>query len=97
MQPTLETGSPEFDPGQWLSEDGMEARPNTGAGNLVFSSGPRRCAGQMLATVEIIACVAILAREVERFDIPPEENDHDYLANASHPTGFPITLIPRTR
>lgn len=95
LQATHKTGTTEFDPGQWLNSDMTSARPNDATGNLVWSSGPRRCAGQSLATVEIITCLIILAREVQRFEIPPEENDHDYFANQDHPTGMPITLIPR--
>ena len=87
---------PEFNPAQWLNAGETQAAPNDAGGNVVWGGGPRRCAGQHLATVEMMACLAILAREVDGFVIPPEKNDHQYVAGPAHPTGCPVTLIPRS-
>eukprot|EP00892_Ulva_mutabilis_P000148 jgi/Ulvmu1/10133/UM006_0087.1 len=95
--PTAATGTPDFDPAQWLDGSATRVRPNDAPGNLVWGSGPRRCAGQSLVTVELTTCIAVMAREVARFEIPPDEHDHDYAANQRHPTGCPVTLIPRTQ
>lgn len=96
MQPTKATGTADFNPAQWLDATGTAAVPNDGPGNLAWGGGPRRCAGQNLATVELITSLAILGREVQRFEIPPEKNDHDYFSTQTHPTGCPATIIPRS-
>eukprot|EP00892_Ulva_mutabilis_P000149 jgi/Ulvmu1/10134/UM006_0088.1 len=93
---TEATGSPEFNPAQWLNDDMTRARANDSPGNLVWGGGPRRCAGQSLVMVELTTCLAVLGREVSSFEIPPETNDHDYCGLKPHPTGCPCTMIART-
>jgi cytochrome P450 len=96
LQNTHRTGNgkQEFDPQQWLSEDLKTVKLNT-ENNFGFGAGPRACVGQNLAMVELTTAVAIIAREVQAFDMSDEEKALDYVL--AHPTGMPTRLIPRYR
>lgn len=97
VQATISTGSGtrEFDPSQWMKADGTAARMNDSRDNLAFGTGPRRCIGQSLATVEIITALVIMGREIGTLDVPPAEHDIDFGASPEHPTGLPIRFTAR--
>jgi cytochrome P450 len=84
-----------FDPNYWLHGAG-EAVTNTERGNFTFGHGPRRCIGQSLATVELVVLLAVVAREVSRIDMTPEEAARPFGNPVfGHPSGLPLTLVPR--
>lgn len=97
VQGTLSTGSGtrEFNPSQWIQADGTAARMNDSRDNLAFGTGPRRCIGQSLATVEIVTTLVIMGREIGTLDVPPAEHDIDFGASPEHPTGLPIRFTAR--
>ncbi|MDG4791460.1 cytochrome P450 [Micromonospora sp. WMMD1102] len=55
-----------FDPERWLGRE----RPHARHAYLPFGAGPRICPGSRLATVQLAAVTAVLARDY-RLDLPP--------------------------
>ena len=91
-----------FDPSHWLDsgEGGgdrgaPEARSNRDPGNLVFGAGLRRCVGQHLATTELMALLAAFGRYVGAIEMDQTDADAVFIATEPHPTGLPVTLVPR--
>lgn len=97
MQATREAGDGrrEFNPQQWLSADRTECTPIASTkGFFAFGKGGRNCMGQNLAMIEMVTFLAILGREVKRIEMSKEEMERDFLG--VHPTGMPLTLVPRS-
>lgn len=97
MQMTQEVGSGslEFNPQQWLSDDRTECVPIASEkGFFAFGKGPRNCLGQNLAVIELTTYLAVLGREVEGIEMSREEMELDFLG--VHPTGMPLKLAPRS-
>jgi cytochrome P450 len=91
------SGSRDFDPAQWLSDDRRTAAMNESPCNISFSLGPRSCTGRNLAMVEIVTMMAVLAREVAAIHMSPDEINRPFNALLPHPTGMPVRLVARKR
>ena len=98
MQATLGTGNGThtFDPGFWLSEDRTECTINDEMGNFVFGKGARSCVGRHLAVIELVAFLAVLAREVSAVKMSEKEMERPFTLLGGHPTGMPLQLLPRS-
>jgi cytochrome P450 len=102
---TNETGAgPDtFDPWYWLrggegagGGEGGGCAANNEIGNFTWGHGPRRCIGQSLATVELVVLLAAVAREVARIEMSQEEAARPFGNPVfGHPSGLPLTLVPR--
>ena len=96
MQSGQKTGSgtPAYNPGQWLNEDHSKVTMNKDPGHLPFGKGVRNCVGQNLATVEMILIFVLLAREVREVVVSEEEIKRPFNAIA-HSTGCPLRFVAR--
>lgn len=96
MQSGQKTGSgtPAFNPGQWLNEDRTQMIVNKDPGNMPWGKGPRNCVGRNLATVEMTLIFVLLAREVQEV-VASEEEIHRPLSAIDHPTGIPLKFVAR--
>jgi cytochrome P450 len=90
-------GGGTFDPCQWLQGPDSACAENDGRGNFVWGGGARRCLGEHLALVELMVTLAVLAREVQEIRMSDEEAALPFTSVLGHPTGLPVTLIPRDR
>ena len=88
------SGTDTYDPAQWLNEDHTKVILNKEPGNLPFGKGPRNCAGQNLANVEMVLIFVLLAREVREVVVSREEIKRLFTVT-SHPTGCPLKLVAR--
>lgn len=95
LQATEATGSgARFDPAAWLAQGRSTVRHNDASGNLAWGVGRHLCAGQHLATVELVLLLALLGRSVAAIDIDADEAERDF-APFLYPTQLPVRLTPR--
>ena len=68
-----------------------------GKGYLPFSRGKRKCLGEHFAMSELVVSLMTMARHVKTIDMSHEESTREYFVIGPHPTGLPVTFVPRDR
>jgi cytochrome P450 len=83
----------DFDPGRWLSEDGLEAPDQKSF--LTFGAGPRFCPGRNLAFLEAKTALGMIARNFEIELDPASGPVTEMLGFTMSPRGLRVRLRER--